>query len=174
MTGPELSRPVRIDTLSAEPRTVTVEAEPPERELLARRFGLAEIGSLAAEAALARRGREIVARGRLRAEVVQSCVATGEPVPQTLDAPFDLVFRPHPDETKADEEIELSEAELDVIFYDGGSVDLGEAVAETLLLNLEPYPRAPGADSALREAGVRTEEQARAQSSPFAGLKGVK
>jgi len=42
-----------------------------------------------------------------------------------------------------------------VVFYDGASIDVGEAVAETLLLNLDPYPRAPGAEQALRAAGVR-------------------
>ena len=33
-----------------------------------------------------------------------------------------------------------------MIFYDGAAIDIGEAVAETLLLDLDPYPRAPGAE----------------------------
>ena len=67
-----------------------------------------------------------------------------------------------------------TEGELDVVFYAGGSVDVGEAVAETLSLALDPYPRAPEADAALSEAGVKSEAQAKAESSPFAGLAGLK
>ena len=169
-----MSRTVRVDTLSEAPRTVTIEAEPAEREALAARFGLVAIGALAAEAELVRNNAEVVARGRLRAQVVQSCVATGEPVPQKLESPFEIVFRPEPEAGAPDEEVELSEAELDVVFYDGAAVNLGEAVAETLALNLDPYPRSEGAEAALREAGVKSEEQARVEASPFAALEGLK
>ena len=74
---------------------------------------------------------------------------------------------------RPEEEIELGEEELDTIFYEGGSVDLGEAVAQSLALALDPYPRSPAAEAALREAGVASEEEARAQASPFAALKGL-
>jgi len=68
------------------------------------------------------------------------------------------------------EEVELSEADCDVIGYEGGAIDLGEAVAETLALALDPFPRSPDADAALREAGVLSEEDA----GPFAALKALK
>jgi uncharacterized metal-binding protein YceD (DUF177 family) len=171
MTGdaPELSRPLRLDTLGAEPRAVEIEADESERAALARRFGLVGIDRLAARADVVRRGEEVVARGRLSAEVVQSCVASGEPVPASVDEPFDLLFRPSP-AARPDEEVELSEAELDIVFYDGAAVDLGEAVAESLALALDPYPRAPGADAALKAAGVKSEEEA----GPFGALAGLR
>ena len=65
-----------------------------------------------------------------------------------------------------DEEIELGAQDCDVVFYDGGAIDLGGAIADTLALSLDPYPRSATADAALREAGVMSEEQA----SPFAVL----
>lgn len=168
MTAPEFSRPVRIDTLGAAPRRVEIEADEAECEAIARRFGLVAIGRLAAEAAVARRGEEIVATGSIDAEVVQSCVATGEPVSAKLAAPFEIVFRPH--SASAEEEIELGESELDTVFHDGASIDLGEAAAETLALSLDPYPRAPGAEAALKAAGVRSEEEA----GPFGALAGLR
>lgn len=170
MTRPEFSRAVRIDTLGAEPRRMTIEAEAGEREALARRFGLVAIGRLAAEADLARKGDEVIARGQVTAAVTQSCVASGEPVEAEIDEPFDLRFRPEPGPGGADEEIELGEAELDIAFYDGAAVDLGEAVAETLSLALDPYPRAPGAEEALKAAGVKSEEEA----GPFGALAGLR
>ena len=170
MTTPEFSRPVRIDTLGTAPRKLAIEAEPAERDALARRFRLVALDRLAAEATLARNGDEVIARGRISAAVVQICVASGEPVPAEIDEPFDLVFRPDAAEVGTDEEVELGEAELDVIFYEGGAVDLGEAAAETLALALDPYPRAPQADTALKAAGVKSEEEA----GPFGALAGLR
>ena len=167
---PEFSRPVRVDTLGAEPRRLEIEAAEPEREALAKRFGLPAIACLAAAAELVRKGGEVAAAGRLRASVTQSCIASGEPVEAELDEPFALVFRPRPPAGRPDEEVELSGDELDVIFYDGAFVDLGEAVAETLSLALDPYPRAVGAEQALKAAGVGSEEEA----GPFGALAALR
>ncbi len=170
MTAPEFSRPVRIDTIGERPRALAIEAEAVERINLARRFGLLAIDRLAAELSFSREGDEVALAGRLSAKVVQACAATGEPLTAELDLPFALTFRPQPETETPEEEIELGEEELDVVFYDRGSIDAGEAVAETLLLNLDPYPRAPGAEEALRAAGVKSEEEA----GPFGALAGLK
>ena len=169
----EFSRLYRLDALSGEPLGVRIEAGPEEREALAARFGLLAVGALAAEARLSRRGGTVEADGRLSASVTQSCIATAEPVEATIEEPFRVEFRPPP-ETRPDEEVELDAQELDVIFYDAGAIDLGEAAAQTLALALDPYPRSPAAESALREAGVRSEDEARLEASPFAALKGLK
>lgn len=169
----EFSRLFRLDALSDEPRDVRIEAGPAEREALAARFGLVGIDSLAAEARLRCHGDSVEAEGLLRASVTQSCIATAEPVEARVEEAFRVEFRPPP-EARADEEVELGEEELDVVFYEGGAIDLGEAVAQTLALALDPYPRSPAAEAALREAGVKNEEEARAEASPFAALKGLK
>ncbi|WP_420141116.1 YceD family protein [Sphingomonas sp.] len=168
MTASEFSRPFRLDTIGDAPRTVAVEAEESERGALAARFGLIALDRLDATAALARDGDVVTATGRIRAEAVQACVASGEPVPAHIDEAFALRFTPPA--TPAEEEIELDEEELDVLTYEGGAVDLGEAVAQTLALALDPFPRAPGADAALREAGVVSEEE----TGPFAALKALR
>jgi len=170
MNAPEFSRPVRIDTVGEAPRHLQVEAEEVERLNLARRFGLVAIDRLAADLTLRRNGDEIATEGRLSAKVVQSCVATGAPLEADVEASFSLIFRPQPSAASPDEEIELGEAEMDVVFYEGGAIDVGEAVAETLLLNLDPYPRAPDADAALKAAGVKSE----AEAGPFGALAGLR
>lgn len=173
MMDPEFSRAVRLDTLGEQPRVMTVAAEPAERAALATRFGLLGLDRLEAELAIARVGDEVRVEGTLEAALVQACVASAAPVPASLIVPFEILFRPQPETGRPDEEVELSESEMDVIFYDRAEVDVGEAVAETLSLNLDPYPRAPEADAVLRDAGVKREGE-EAKESPFAALSGLK
>ena len=171
---PEFSRTYRIDALGGAPRDVSIEADEAERSALAQRFELPAIAALSAEATLTRSGETVIASGTARARITQSCVATGEPVEAQVEEAFRIEFRPHPDIAGPEEEIELGEAELDVVFYDGAAIDLGEAVAETVSLGLDPYPRSEAAERALRKAGVKREEEAQAESSPFAALAGLK
>lgn len=166
---PEFSRTFRLDELGGGPRAVSIEADEGERAALAARFGLIGIDGLKATAELARNGDTVTATGRLEGEVTQSCVASGEPVPARIAEDFALRFVPLRGESDA-EEIELAESDLDELDYEGSSVDLGEAVAQTMALALDPFPRAPGAEEKLREAGVLGEEDA----SPFAVLKALK
>ncbi len=170
MSNPEFSRPVAIDTIGEVPRAMTLEAGAGERQALARRFGLVAIDRLSAEISLSRLVDGVKATGRMTATAVQSCVATGVPVPEAVDEPFEILFRPLPVGARPDEEIELDESEMDVAFYEGGAIDLGEAMAETLALAVDPYPRAPGADEALKAAGVKSE----AEAGPFGALAGLR
>jgi uncharacterized metal-binding protein YceD (DUF177 family) len=91
-------------------------------------------------------------------------------VPAHIDEPFELVFMPEPDAAAGEEEIELGGGDLDVVFHDGSEIDLGTAIADTLALSLDAYPRSAGAEAALKEAGVLTE----AEASPFAVLAKLK
>lgn len=174
MTEPEFSRPVRLDTPGELPTAMAVAAGPDERAALAARFGLLAIDRLEAELSLSRSGDGIDISGTLRASVVQACVASAAPVPAALIVPFAIAFRPHPEDGRADEELELSESEMDIVFYDGAGIDVGEAVAETLALNLDPWPRSPEAEATLRAAGVKREDEIETEKSPFAALAGLK
>ena len=137
---------------------------------IAERLGLLSLDRLEAHAVLSREGPRICARGRIKASLNQACVATGEPVPEHVDEPFDLQFVPAPGENEPDVEIELGAEDLDTIFHDGAAIDLGGAIADTLLLAVDPYPRSAGAQAALKEAGVMREEEA----GPFAALAALK
>jgi uncharacterized metal-binding protein YceD (DUF177 family) len=179
MTRSEFSRPVRLDAIGQAPNDMRFAADPNERAALATRFALAELESLEVEAAVRREGTTIYAEGRIRATVVQTCVATGEPLPVSIDEPFTLRFVPEAEAADA-EEIELTDADCDTLTYAGGAVDMGEAAAETLLLALDPFPRCSDADETLRKAGVVSEEEAAivaeadAPANPFAALQALK
>ncbi len=167
----EFQRLYPLETVSAVPHTVSIAATPEECTALAIRFDLQQIGSLAAEATLVKGPDGYHARGTLKADIVQSCVATNGPVPATLTEPFDIRFVAETDVPDS-EELELDAEECDTMFHDGRGLDLGEAVAQTLALALDPFPRAPDADAVLAKAGVVGDDEF--VTGPFSALKGLK
>jgi uncharacterized metal-binding protein YceD (DUF177 family) len=168
MTTPEFSRPLRLDAIGDQDHMVEFAADESERAALARRFDLVCIDSLQARFAVRREAAGIFAKGHVTARVTQSCTVTGDPLSVAIDEEAAIRFLS--DVTPEAEEIELGETECDTIFYTGSAIDLGEAAAETMALALDPYPRGPNAESALRDAGVLSEEQA----GPFGALAGLK
>lgn len=160
---------LRIDRIH-EGERIDLVADDEERAAIARRIGLSGLDRLEAHATFTCKGAVVEAQGRVLASLEQSCVVTGEPVPEHLDEPFALVFMPEPEVARSEEEVELGAADVDVVFHDGSTIDLGAAIADTLALSLNPYPRSAGADAALKEAGVLSE----AEASPFAVLAKLK
>lgn len=166
MSAPEFSRPWDLRQVNDAP--VTLEASAAERAALARRFGIIAIDRLAATLALTREGEVVQAHGRLDAAIVQSCAVSGEDLATTIDEPLALCFAP---ETPIEvEELELSTDELDEIPYTGTVFDLGEAVAQSLALAIDPYATGPEADRVRREAGLQDESA----TGPFAALAALK
>lgn len=145
-------------------------ADEAECAAIAERLGLRGLARLEAHAVLTRDGEKIRATGRIKASLEQSCVATGDPVPAHVDEPFDIIFLSEPKAGGPDQEIELGAEELDTMFHDGSAIELGSAIVDSLALALDPYPRSAGADAALKEAGVLSEEEA----GPFAALAALK
>ena len=171
--APELSRIVRAHEIGSVRRTVVVTADQAERAALAARFDLLALDALSATLTLVREARGIHVTGPMHAAGAQACVVTGEPVPFAIDEPVDLVFV---DALSRDEgEVELSDADLDLLPLEGDTLDLGEEVAQSLGLALDPYPRCAGADASglvisEEEAAARTAAD-KASASPFAALR---
>ena len=160
---------LRLDQIRDGER-LDLAADEGERRSIADRLGLTALDRLDAHVALSRTGPVVRAEGRIVATLEQSCVVTNDPVASHVDEPFALLFMPEPHSAAPDEEVELGEEDCDSVFYDGSAIDLGSAIADTLALSIDPYPRSASADAALKEAGVLTEEQA----SPFAALAALK
>ncbi|MCR0980436.1 YceD family protein [Roseomonas populi] len=159
----EFSRTLRPAALAQGGRAEHLEATPEERAALAARMGLLSLASLSADLDLVPGpGSTARARGMLRAAVVQACVVTLEPVPQTIEEPLDWRILP-PGEEPSDE---LDDGPDEIESEPDGTVDLGEALAQSLSLALDPYPRAPDAEL---PDGARD-----AAASPFAALRGLK
>jgi uncharacterized metal-binding protein YceD (DUF177 family) len=171
VTGSEFPRCFALNTIGTTPRDVTIAANPDEQAALAARFDLVAIDRLEAKATLKSEGKVILCIGTLSADVVQECVATAAPIAASLKTDFMIRFVAHlVDEAQADE-IEIDIDDCDIVEHDGQAIDLGESVAQTLLLALDPFPRAAKAQDTLKAAGVIGEDEV--VNSAFAGLKGL-
>ena len=145
-------------------------ADEGERAAVAKRLDLLSLDRFEAHVMLHRDGKTVTCEGRVKAQLKQACIASGDPVLAAIDERFALRFVPAPTIDAPEAELELDEDSLDTMFHDGQAIDLGEAIADTLALALDPYPRGPDADAALRAAGVMSE----AEAGPFAALAKLK
>ena len=164
----ELSRWVAVG--QAQGREVEVIADAAERDRLAERFGLVSVESLEAKLALEKDGTVVTASGRLQASFVQSCAISGEDLPATADEPLLFRFVPETGDGEPDEEIELDASDCDEITYTGDRFDIGEAVAQSLALAIDPFATGPEAERIRAEVGLEEPER----ENPFAALKGLK
>ncbi len=163
----EFVRPLRLDAIGSAPATRAIEANEAERAALAKRFDLIALDRLEAALTAERLAGGIVVAGHVRGAGEQACVVSGLPVAFDIDEPLRLRFEPLTIDT---DELELSDADLDVLALEGDTIDLGESAAQALGLALEPFPKAD--DAALAEARrlLVSEEQAARASNPFAAL----
>ena len=155
MSASELSCPVKPRALKEEPYAIEADAE--QRAALARRFGLSEISSLKAKLQLTRKGDAVLAEGNMSASWIQSCAVSGEDFPVSITEALYLRFVP-PRDYDPDEEVELEAGDLDEIEYEGDAFDLGEAVAQSLGLAIDPFAEGPKADEARKRAGIASDE----------------
>ena len=174
MSTPELSRLVKPRALPSEP--MQVDASEAERAALAERFGVTSIPALHAAIEFGMKEEAVLANGTLTATIAQPCAVTREELSYAVEEPLALRFVPAGSlpEHAPDEEIELDSEDLDEIEYEGDSFDLGEAIAQTLALAIDPYREGPDADEARKKAGIVSDED-HAPSGPLAeALAGLK
>lgn len=137
-----------------------LEASAAECAALAQRFGLVAVNSLTARVSLAADGPVVRVTGLVEALVVQSCAVSGDDLPVRISEAVALRFVPHHAAAPGEGELELSADELDEIEMDGTRFDLGEALAQTMALGIDPYAEGPGADAFRRKAGLLGEDEA--------------
>ena len=159
--GPEFSRPLQTDRVPKLGSTEKIAAEPKELAALARRMKLPAVHALSAEIrATPWRGGGIKLEGHLTADLEQVSVISLEAFRETISMPISRYFLPSGSAANASDEDDADPIEH-------GIIDLGEVVAETLALDLDPYPRKPG--EAFAEH-VEDDEPETPRESPFAAL----
>lgn len=152
----EFSRAIIVDPWPQGGMAIDLDAQAAEREALAIRFGLLEVTRLAGHGRLDRSddGREIQFRGWIEAEVVQSCVLSLDPVRSSIREPVERRYWIGPGAPPEQDPDVVDPDEEDLEPLEGRTIDLGEVLAEELVLALAPYPRATGAEAPVSDLGA--------------------
>ena len=156
-----------FDVRQCEGKQVHLVADEAERLALAKRFDIVRVDRLEADLVLTRHDRDVAVTGTMSADIVQPCAVSAEDLSVAIQEEIALRFVPAV-QRAADEEIELDAEELDEIEYEGTQIDVGEAVAQSLALAIDPFLTGPQAE----EARQRLAEQDK--SGAFAALKDLK
>jgi hypothetical protein len=171
----EFPRCIKIDEIGTGDSSHVIEANEQERAALAKRFDLLRLNELCANIALCRHPKGIMAKGRFTAKFDQTCIASNEALSDSIDDAIEVLFAPLSAQQPAnDAEIELAVDDCDMMTHDGRVVDIGEAVAQSLGLTMNPYPRSSDAEQRLRDAGVKRDDDVIAPDGPFAALSAIK
>ncbi len=149
----EFSFFVDCDHLKEADKTYEISASEEECAALAERFGLLGLERLQASAVVSRlSSRQVLLECGFSADLSQACVVSSKPVESHVEGRFEQIFDAsaepyYGDESEPEgEEGTMGEEAVDPPepMIDGG-FDLGEAVAEQLSLEIDPYPRSPDA-----------------------------
>lgn len=160
-----------IDLRQIGDAPVVLEPDADERRRLAARFAISAIETMRAEVKLTADGPVVRADGRLIAAIQQACAISGEDFPVRINEALHLRFVPESQiEVSAEEEIEITADECDEIPYSGLTFDLGEAVAQSLALAIDPFAEGPLADKARAEHNLAGDDA----SGPFAALAALR
>ncbi|MBX9459972.1 MAG: DUF177 domain-containing protein [Brevundimonas sp.] len=154
------SEPVRLHQVGTG-ITRRLEPDAAARSRIAKALDLASLDTFVAEMSLAPAPAGWRLSGRVKASLAQTCGVTLEPLPLEVDAPFSISLAETSDEETDEIVITLDDESPDPI--EGGQVDLGQYAVEQLALQLDPFPRKPGAEF------VQPPEPS--EISPFAVLK---
>lgn len=137
---------------------------------IAKQLGLVSLHELKADVYLRSWMDGAEVSGVLRARVVQTCGVSSEDFETPIDARFSLRVLPaNSEHAPQDEGGELGldpEGDDPPDVLEGETINVSEYVIEHLALELDPFPRKPGA--------VFVQPPEPVELSPFAALKGLK
>lgn len=164
---------VRLDEIArgrpGQPFRRHLIADAPARAAIAKALDLVSLDSLEAEVTGQGWFDGAAIEARWRGKIVQICGVELEPFSTALEGDFQLRVVPsgsiHAPDPEAEVVIDL-EADDPPDVLDGDGVDLGLYVVEHLALDIDPFPRRPGA--------VFEAPPALPETSPFAALKALK
>jgi len=169
-----LSYMLPVDELEREPRHYVVMANEAERAELVNRFGIVALNALSAEVDVWDGGVDgLRLKGHLKADLVQRCITTLEDVPEKIDSSFELMLVDAETADRMDAEEAYLDPEIpDYDAIEGKEIALGEIVAQTLAISMNPYPRAEGAELEASSGGkVAVNEPELKRPNPFAVLE---
>ncbi len=143
---------ISVGEIGREAKTYAFEADTLARREIVKRLDLLSLDSFSGEITVSPWLDGALITGRYRAELAQTCGVTAEALPQTLSNEFSVrvlpLGSPHaPAEPAAGGEIEIDlESDDPPDLLESAVIDLTGYAIEHLGLDLDPFPRKPGAE----------------------------
>lgn len=169
MTSPPWSKPVRLSEVGRGPQSFTLAADADARQRIAASLDLVELSELSSEVQLTPWKDGVVLSASWRARVVQTCGVTLDPIEASPHGQFEVRAVPSGSPLASGEagalELDLEAPDPpDVLEED--RIDPAAYIVEHLALELDPFPRKPGA--------VFEPPATEPEPSPFAALLALK
>jgi uncharacterized metal-binding protein YceD (DUF177 family) len=163
-----------IPALAKSGQTLHFAAKPKERKVLSARIEVPELLKFEADFTASRQTPGIyLVKGKVQAEMVQTCVRTLEPVKTSINQAFSLTFMAEKDYSDYLQQAEEREiADIEVLC--GEEVNLGEIAVQYLSLFVDRFPAAEGAPEEKdlgHKPGFESGDSHIEAASPFAILK---
>ena len=165
------SVPVRLDEALRGPQVRRLAPDAEARARIAKALNLVGLPAFEGEVRIRPWSDGAELDGRWSARAVYSCGLTLEPFEDALEGSFRLRVvlpdSPHAAPAEAQDELEIDpDADDPPDVLEAGTIDFGAYLVEHLSLELDPFPRKPGA--------VFEPPPAEAPESPFAVLKALR
>ncbi len=175
MKSHSLKFSLSVAEVKKEAQHYKVEAREEECQVLAKRFSLPKVKSLKAFVKVWDGGKKegIYVAGELVSDVTQSCGVSLEEIDETVKTDFELLLV---DPETADR-LDADEAYLnpDLPEYDaleGDEIPIGEIIAQTLSMSLNPYPRSENTEVTISKSSkISLNEAELEKPNPFAVLQ---
>lgn len=147
-----ISYEVSVQRLPSKGLSVKIDADANARSALANFHSLLEVKFLHADLLVENWKRDgVKVTGRVKAEIVQACITSLEPIDATVDEEVHALFVPEgsklarPDVLEGGEMILDAEGEDGPDLFSGDMIDVGQVAEECFALGIDPYPRKIGA-----------------------------
>ncbi len=174
--------PVVAGDITVDAKDIVIQPDKADYAALADELNVLGVLELKALVRIHRTRKSIRIRGHVDAVVEQSCVVTLEPVRQTLHEEIDRTFVTNRDDIEivsgrmnSNREMMIDPDEIDPPeIIEKGRLDLAAIALEHVVLGLDLYPRAAGADIALEKTEPLDSSAEPLPESPFAALARLK
>lgn len=178
----EWSHLIDADDVESAPLQLSIHPDEEQKQALVARLGVLGIEALDADLTLKRNNIIVHVQGQLRAQIVQKCVVSLEPVKTHIEERFEGWFV-DPEQAvsiskaRREKEAKKNHAEMPIVEEHedpepiiDGKIDVGELATQYLCLAIDPYPHAQGVEYEHGDDTAQAEPSI-TRKNPFAALK---
>lgn len=170
----DLSLTVPAADVSTDIREYNIKATDAQMNELVNRFKIISLSQLNAMVQLSalKEHDGFLVKGHISAKLEQQCIVSLKPVSEDIDEPFELMLvAPDVAEKFDEDEVYLDPEAPDYDAFEGGKIEIGEIIAQTVSVMMDPYPRR--GDAQLEDVAnkvVTVNEELEKKPNPFAVL----